>query len=263
MENLISSELNAGSKVVQTSARVKAAKASAKKIKKEKLDPVRIIFILDRSTSMGKMREEAISGFNQFLKDQQALPGKATFSLVYFDTDVTLVYDNADIKKIPPLDYGTYLPQGMTALYDAIGYTVDRYKHATKSVQTIVAILTDGEENSSRRYNSHTVQRVLKDVQEEGNWQILFLGANLDTVKFATNAGIKLNHVADYEYTKKGILDSICTASTATSMMRGVSANVGGKLMGANNIDMTALYDSVKVGNVKVVVEANLKKDKE
>ena len=151
--------LNAGSKVANTSARVKAAKAIAKKPKKEKLNPVRLVFILDRSTSMEQMREEAINGFNQFVKAQQELPGKATFSFVLFDTDVVTVYDDADLKKIPALTYDTYKPQGMTALLDAIGMTVERYKHAKKSEKTIVAISTDGAENASRKYAERSAKR--------------------------------------------------------------------------------------------------------
>ena len=240
----------AGSKVTKTSARVKAAKA-AKKPKKEKLAPVRLIFILDRSTSMGKMQEEAIIGYNTFIRDQQALPGKATFSFVLFDTDVLLVYDNADLKKIPPLDFTTYQPRGMTALYDAIGYTVDRYKAAPKSEKTILAILTDGAENASRKYNQWKVQEMLKAVQTEGEWEVLFLGANIDTAKTAVDMGIKLNRTVDYDYTKKGIVDSIHTASFAASIARGATVTLGDGLMmnsASANYSTQALYDSVKAG---------------
>jgi len=246
----LNNPLDAGSKVMMTSARVKAAKAVAKKPKKEKLDPVRLIFILDRSMSMEKMREEAIQGFNMFIKTQQELPGKATFSFVLFDTDVVLVYDNADLKKIPALDYATYKPTGMTALYDAIGYTVERYKHAKKSEKTIVAVLTDGEENASRKYNAFGIQQMLKEVQDEGKWEVLFLGANLDTAKFANSAGIKLSNTTGYDYTKKGLVDVIVSASYATSAMRGATLSVGGAMMNANNMSMAALYDSVKAGTV-------------
>lgn len=245
----LNTPITAASKVAKTSARVKAAKAVATKPKKEKLAPVRLIFILDRSTSMESMREEAIQGFNQFVTSQQELPGKATFSFVLFDTDVVLVYDNADIKKIPALDYSSYKPQGMTALYDAIGYTVERYKDAKKSEKTIVAVLTDGEENASRKYGSYMVQQLLKGVQEEGKWEVLFLGANLDTAKFAQGAGIKLNNSTSYDYTKKGLSDVIASASYATSAMRGATLNVNGAMMSANNLSMSDLYNSVKCGN--------------
>jgi Mg-chelatase subunit ChlD len=244
------SPFSAASKVSMTSARVKAAKAAAKP-KKEKLDPVRIVFILDRSTSMEQMRDEAIEGFNLFVKAQQELPGKANFSFVLFDTEVVLVYDNANIKKIPALTRETFKPQGMTALYDAIGYTVERYKHAKKSEKTIVAILTDGQENASRKYNSYLVSQMLKEVQDEGKWEVLFLGANLDTAKFATGAGIKLSNSTSYDYTKKGLVDVIASASYATSAMRGATINVGGSMMDASTLNMASIYENVKSGGAQ------------
>lgn len=238
------------SKVSMTSARVKAAKAVANKPKKEKLAPVRIVFILDRSTSMESMRDEAIQGFNAFVTAQQELPGKATFSFVLFDTDVVLVYDNTDIKKIPVLTRETYKPQGMTALHDAIGYTVERYKHAKKSEKTIVAVLTDGRENASRKYNAPSVQKMLKEVQDEGKWEVLFLGANLDTTAFANSTGVKLNNSTSYDYTKKGLVDVIASASLATSAMRGATVGLGNLEMTAANMDMRSIYDFVKSGDV-------------
>ena len=41
-----------------------------------------IIFILDKSTSMGFLKEQAIDGFNSFLKEQQSLGEKANLTLV-------------------------------------------------------------------------------------------------------------------------------------------------------------------------------------
>lgn len=244
MEQLNITSHAMGSKVTTTSARVKAAKASAKRIK-EKLDPAHIIFIMDRSSSMSSMHEEAVSGFNTFLNGQKDLPGKATFSLVFFDTDVFLVYDNADIQKVPQLTMSTYNPNGMTALYDAIGYTVDRFKHK-KAQKTIIAVLTDGAENASRRYNGAAVQQLLKDVEGEGGWEVLFLGANLDTAKFANSAGIKLSNTTGYDYTKKGLTDVINAANFATSAMRGATLNVGGRSMDSSNMNMASIYETLK-----------------
>lgn len=236
-----------GSKVVSTSARVKAAKKSAKAIKEDSL-PVRLIFILDRSSSMETMRDEAIAGFNKFLSDQQEVPGKAVFSLVLFDQDVFLVNDSTDIRKMPPLNRETYVPNGMTALYDAIGYVIARYKHSP-AAKTIVAVLTDGAENSSRRYDAQEVKSMIKDMETEGGWEVLFLGANIDVKQYAAAMGTKLNNSFGYDYTKKGIADGIATASLGASMFRGRSLNVGGQTMNASNMSLEAVYKSLKSGD--------------
>lgn len=238
------------SKVTLTSARVRAAKNSVKKPKREVLPPARLIFVADKSSSMTSMRDQVISGFNEFLKGQQDLPGEATFSLITFSSDVYAVYDRADLRKIPQLDYSTYCPDGMTALYDAIGFTIDRYKESRVGEKTIMAIMTDGQENASRTYSLSLVKQKILQAQES-SWEILFLGANLDSQEFAKTAGIKLNNVTDYTYTSKGLSDAYTTATMAASAYRGMSLNVGGQLMNANNFNATALYTAVDQGSAK------------
>lgn len=84
-----------------------------------------IAFILDRSGSMGSMAEEAIGGFNTFLKEQQKEEGEARFSLILFDHEYTPVVENRPIAEVDPMDANSYQPRGMTALLDAMGRTID------------------------------------------------------------------------------------------------------------------------------------------
>ena len=46
-----------------------------------------ITIVLDRSGSMKSCREETIAGFNRFLDQQRALPGKASITLIQFDDE--------------------------------------------------------------------------------------------------------------------------------------------------------------------------------
>ncbi len=41
-------------------------------------------------------------------------------------------------------------------------------------------IATDGMENSSREYNRAQIQEIIKRQQEVYDWQILFIGANMN-----------------------------------------------------------------------------------
>jgi len=90
-----------------------------------------IAFILDRSGSMESMTNAAISGFNEFLKAQQATvdddgqPIPATFTLILFDHEYLAVHNRQDIQTALPLTLETYVPRGNTALLDAIGRTID------------------------------------------------------------------------------------------------------------------------------------------
>ncbi|MEI6604895.1 MAG: hypothetical protein WCP35_06275 [Verrucomicrobiota bacterium] len=123
-----------------------------------------IAFILDRSGSRQSMTHAAISGFNEFLKAQQATvddhgqPIPATFPLILFDHEYLPAHNRVPIHTAVPLTTATYQPRGNTALLDAIGRTIDSLgsalaptPEAERPAKVILAILTDGEENASRK----------------------------------------------------------------------------------------------------------------
>ena len=89
-----------------------------------------IIVIVDRSSSMNAMREEAISGFNEFLEKQKASKdGECLLTYCQFNHEYEIIHNGVPIQEIPPLHEGTYRPAGMTALYDAVGRTIDEVGH--------------------------------------------------------------------------------------------------------------------------------------
>ena len=80
-----------------------------------------IISIVDRSGSMQSILDDAIGGFNTFLRSQQAQPGEAKLSLILFDHEYQVVHQAVDIQQVEPLNQDTYVPRGSTALLDAVG----------------------------------------------------------------------------------------------------------------------------------------------
>jgi Mg-chelatase subunit ChlD len=154
-----------------------------------------IAFVLDRSGSMGSFRESAIEGFNSFLLEQQQTEGLAKLTLVLFDDEYLVPIDALPVAEILPLNSESYVPRGSTALLDAISQTIDELgarfaalPEQDRPGQVIVAILTDGLENSSQKYTWKQVSRVIKQQTEQYRWTFLFLGANQDAIA-AANAG--------------------------------------------------------------------------
>ena len=158
----------------------------------EPVKACRILFVLDRSGSMQSIREEAIGGFNRFLTEQKALPGECSFSLMLFDDKIEDPYVDRPIADIPLLDTNTFVPRGMTALYDAVGQMVTRYEtNNIPGTKTILVILTDGEENASKEYNKGTVSSKIKRVEDEYGWETLFLGSGFNVDAVANDIGVK------------------------------------------------------------------------
>jgi|SRR6185436_15914543 len=121
-----------------------------------KKDFTSINVVLDASGSMGRLVDDTIGGFNNFLKDQQALAGEATLSLCLFNDDYKLIYDYVPITLAQPLDKKVYRASGGTALLDALGITIDNVgkklsemKEKDRPSKVIFLVITDGQENSS------------------------------------------------------------------------------------------------------------------
>jgi len=164
-----------------------------------------IICVLDRSGSMTKTKEDAIGGFNTFLEEQKEVEGEATMTLVLFDTAYDIIEDGTDIQEVSPLDDTTFVPRGMTALYDAVGRTIDSVgvrlsKTAEKDRpgKVIFVILTDGAENSSREYTGLRIKDMITHQSETYQWEFLFLGANINAELVAGDMGIAKGSAVTY-----------------------------------------------------------------
>lgn len=167
--------------------------------------------ILDRSGSMQSIRHDTISGFNQFLKDQQKNNPDCQLSLVQFDHEIDDLYIETPIKEVSPLNPKTYVPRGTTALLDAIGFTLDKASlitlPKTQNAKVIVVIITDGQENSSETFNKDQVFDQIKLLKEKHNWQFIFLGANQDAIQEAQYLGIAREHAMKFSADKEGTLN--------------------------------------------------------
>ena len=175
-----------------------------------------IVCILDRSGSMGSMKDEAIGGFNGFLDDQKAIPDPANLTLAIFDYEYKVLYDAKDIADIPPLTDLLYHPRGSTALLDAIGMGVSNTKERIAKYQqtiidaggtkpdapkVVVMILTDGQENSSKEWDKGRVAKLIEECKKE-NWQFLFLSADMNGIADAQHYGLGANDIIGFKNSK-------------------------------------------------------------
>jgi hypothetical protein len=62
-----------------------------------------LIFILDRSGSMGGLENDTSGGFNSMLQKQQSVDGECRITTVLFDNNYELLHDRIDIKAVSPL----------------------------------------------------------------------------------------------------------------------------------------------------------------
>ena len=157
---------------------------------------IHITFVIDKSGSMYKSREDVIGGWKSTLEKQRAeQEGECIVSLFTFSDDVKEVYLGKDINDVSEINYET---GGMTSLYDGIGVAVDRVgqwlsemDEANRPSKNLVVIMTDGEENNSSEYSLERVKEMIRHQEEVYDWTFVYLGTDVTTLTDVDNLGIK------------------------------------------------------------------------
>lgn len=191
-----------------------------------------IVFILDRSGSMGGLESDTIGGFNAMIEKQKREEGDALVSTVLFDNDTEVLHDRIDIKNIAPLTDDDYYVRGSTALLDAIGGAIHHIGNIHKYARdedvpehTLFVITTDGMENASRHYSGDRVRKMVERQKTRYGWEFLFLGANIDAVETAREFGISEDRAVNYHSDSVGtqlnyevLSDTICQVRASGSI---------------------------------------------
>ena len=176
-----------------------------------------ITVILDRSGSMGPIREDTIGGFNTFLGARKAEPGEATFTLVQFDSrdPYEVIHGFKPIADVPPLDLETFVPRGGTPLLDAIGRGINDLEHSIRGLaeaerpsKVIFAISTDGLENASCEFKKDQIEKMIRQRSEENDWKFVFLSAELAAVQEARSLGIAHGSSMRFRKSAKGTAEA-------------------------------------------------------
>ncbi len=171
-----------------------------------------LVFILDKSGSMGGLETDTIGGYNSMLAKQQEVEGECHITTVLFDNNYELLHDRIDIKAVSPISEKEYQVGGSTALLDAIGRTIHKIGNAQKHTaddyraeKVMFVIITDGEENSSREYSAEKIKAQIERQKEKYGWEFVFLGANIDAIETAGRFGISADRAQNYHSDSEGI----------------------------------------------------------
>ena len=182
-----------------------------------------LVFILDRSGSMGGLESDTIGGFNGMIERQKSEGKQVNVTTVLFDDQVEIIHDRFPIEIIEPLTEKEYYVRGCTALLDAVGAAIEKIdnvqKHlpeAHKAGKVIFVITTDGLENSSENFTYEQIRR-MTSAKKECGWEFLFLGANIDAGKEAEKIGIARNRSVTYENDPEGVAINFKAVGRAVS----------------------------------------------
>ncbi len=166
------------------------------------------LIILDESGSMHRIEQAAIDSVNETLQTilaaQEKHPQQEHFvSLVIFNTSVKSLYESAPVDAVKELDTNSYNPRSCTALYDAMGMSLTALRQVTgENDKVLVTIVTDGYENSSKKYTQPEIKSLVDELKQEG-WVFAYMGANHDAEKIAFS--LSINNSMTFSATATGM----------------------------------------------------------
>ena len=187
------------------------------------------IFLLDESGSMDSVLDDTIGGFNSFVRNQ--VSGGGTLSLYTFSDTCKCVYKDKPIEDVPMLTKDTYKPGGSTALYDSMGKIIKEYMDR----EATFVILTDGQENTSKKYTKSHVRDLLKLAS---NLTVMYVGVDLED---AVDLGI--TNTMHYEGVHTPEIFRAVSESVASNVLRQTKSQPLARVCSTEAIDSKILLN--------------------
>lgn len=191
-----------------------------------------IVICLDRSGSMGGIRNDAKNAYNAWverIKDEAAKNKQATtVSLVEFGSGAEVMFAG---RCFTQLDKRTYFNpnDGSTALFDGINLGIETVAEqpvkATQNESYLLICVTDGLENSSC-LRPMAVAKTMQKLQQTDKWTFAFLLPPGAKRNFCDSYGIPEGNVEEWEGTSAGV------AQASSSTCQGISSYYQSRSLG-------------------------------
>ncbi len=166
------------------------------------------IFVIGKSEGMDAV--SMLKGINSIVDAQKAGEDESTYTLVFFNDAYKASALGKSFKEIRKYNALTYAPKNGSALYDAMGYTIDTVgemlsETAEEDRPSQVCMITIGaSDNASTVYDYATLNEMIKVQKYTYKWDFVFYGDG--NTSFDINKG---GNMADCEKMFKEINDYI------------------------------------------------------
>ncbi len=203
---------------------------------------IHALTIVDRSGSMLGYRSRTVEGINTNINaleqevdaDTEILNTQLQFAAQNStwnrpsnnaETDFRFTRLGVRVQDLADMTEAEYAPDGGTPLLDAIGYGIEKVKefHGDKlgddNLKIIVTIFTDGEENSSTKWNKADIKKKIEHFSADGKWTFTFVGCGSfeNVSNTSTSFGIAASNTVAYADSDDGRTDAYAKIATSYS----------------------------------------------
>jgi hypothetical protein len=156
---------------------------------------IHYVLILDQSGSMGELKREVVSSFNEQIDMIKLLQGKDPnqqfkITLCRFNDTIDFRFIGEPVNRIEKITDKDYQPESFTALYDAIGKSFSIVSEMINpDDQVFFAIFTDGLENASKLFTEKKIKELLRSAEDK-NWEVKFFCRYEDEAHYRDNLNL-------------------------------------------------------------------------
>jgi len=143
------------------------------------------------------------------------------------DYSYTVIYNNVPIQDTNSSWSNQYATSGGTPLLDAACKCIDDTKkqiaalpEAQKPGRVIFVLITDGEENTSKKFKKADLTQRIQEQTDNEHWQFIFLGANQDAIQEGADSGVAVNNSMTYAANDAGVLRAFASTSSMVTAKR-------------------------------------------
>ena len=193
-----------------------------------------VTLLLDRSGSMQSIKHDTIGAINAYIESLKETDDDIRFSLILFDSDFSAgmelkkIHVATPVADVSPLDPSDYTPRGGTPLIDAACTTIRAVAESLQpgdgKTKVVMAIQTDGDENTSVENGWNDLKALVKEWEAEG-WEFTFMGCGIDAYSQGMHMGIARDKTVSYGKDREGT--AAVFAATARNTTRYASGEVG------------------------------------
>lgn len=167
-----------------------------------------VAIVLDCSSSMGHIINDVQKVFTkqiEFLRKSSILFNQETRVSVYtFSNTVKCIINDVDVAR--PMEIGSLYAKGCTALLDAAGLAIEDMNILPQKYGDhafLIYILTDGEENESKKYNANSFKRLMNNIPS--NYTVAAFVPDNNSKRMMEGYGLSPGNVEKWDATKGGI----------------------------------------------------------